>query len=84
MLEYATCAQLYNYPDRPGSAGTVVVPEVATSFPKVSQDGKTQTIKLRRTFRFDNGARVTAANYVAAFNRDANPRCSRLPPTPAI
>ena len=46
---------------------------MAAAFPRVSSDGKTQTIKLMRTYRFDNGARVTAANYVAAFNRDANP-----------
>jgi len=72
-LEYATCAKLYNYPDKPSRAGAIVTPEVATSFPRISADGKTQTIQLRRTFRFDNGQPVTAANFVAAFNRDANP-----------
>jgi len=73
MIEWATCAKLYNYPDKPPPQGVIAVPEVATSFPKVSKDGKTQTIKLRRTYRFNTGARVTAANFVAAFNRDANP-----------
>ena len=73
MLEYATCAQLFNYPDKPAPQGAIAVPEVAASFPRVSGGGKTQTIQLRRTFRFDNGQPVTAANYVAAFNRDANP-----------
>lgn len=72
MFESATCAQLYNYPDKPYPAGATVIPEVATSFPNVSRDGKTQTIKLRRAYRFHTGARITAANYVAAFNRDAN------------
>ena len=74
MLEYATCAELYNYPDKPAPGGAIVVPEVAAGFPTVSPDGKTQTIRLTRTYRFDTGARVTAANYVAAFNRDANPK----------
>jgi peptide/nickel transport system substrate-binding protein len=74
MLEYATCANLYNYPDKPAPAGAIPVPEVATSFPKLSADGKTQTIHLRRTFRFDTGQPITAANYVAAFNRGANPK----------
>jgi oligopeptide transport system substrate-binding protein len=74
MLEYATCAELYNYPDKPTPEGTIAVPEVAMGFPRVSPDGKTQTIQLKRTYRFDTGARVTAANYVAAFNRDANPK----------
>jgi peptide/nickel transport system substrate-binding protein len=72
-LEYATCAQLYNYPDKPAPQGAVALPEVATSFPKVSANGKTQTIRLRHTFRFSNGQRVTARNFVAAFNRDASP-----------
>jgi ABC-type oligopeptide transport system substrate-binding subunit len=74
MLEFATCATLYSYPDKPAPAGAIVIPEVATSFPKVSADGKTQTIQLKRTFRFNTGQLVTAANFVAALNRDANPK----------
>ena len=73
MIEFATCAKLYNYPDEPASQGEIVVPEVATGFPHVSKDGKTQTIELKHTYRFHTGARVTAANFVAALNRDANP-----------
>jgi len=73
-LEYATCAKLYNNPDRSGRASTLSLPEVATALPTVSADGRTQTIHLRRTFRFDTGQRVTAANFIAAFNRDANPK----------
>lgn len=72
-LEYATCAKLYTYPDKPLPDGAVVIPEVATSFPTVSTDGKTVTIGLRSTFRFSTGKAVTAANFVAAFNRDADP-----------
>jgi len=74
MLEYATCAELYNYPDRPAPQGAIVLPEVASGFPKVSKDAKTQTIQLKRSYRFHTGQRVTAANFVAAFNRDANPK----------
>jgi peptide/nickel transport system substrate-binding protein len=72
-LEEATCAKLYNYPDKPAPAGAVVTPEVAAGFPRVADNGRTQTIQLRRTYRFNNGAGVTAASFVAAFNRDANP-----------
>jgi ABC-type transport system substrate-binding protein len=68
-LEFATCAKLYNYVDDSAAEGAVVVPEVAAGFPKVSPDGKTQTIELKRTYRFHTGARVTAANYVAAITR---------------
>jgi len=73
-IENATCAKLYNYPDKPAPEGAIVVTEVAKSFPQVSKDGKTQTIELRRTYRFHTGQRITAANFVAAFNRDANPK----------
>jgi ABC-type oligopeptide transport system substrate-binding subunit len=73
-FEYATCAKLYNYPDRPAPAGAIAVPEVARRFPTLSKDGKTQTIQLKRTFRFNTGQAVKAASFVAAFNRDANPK----------
>ena len=73
VIEFATCAKLYNYPDKPAPQGAIVMPEVAKGFPKVSRDGKTQTMELRRTYRFHTGQRVTAANFVAAFNRDADP-----------
>src|SRR5262245_8727079 len=39
MLEYATCAKLFNYRDAAGTEGTRVVPEVAVGFPVISQDG---------------------------------------------
>jgi ABC-type oligopeptide transport system substrate-binding subunit len=41
-LEYATAAKLFNYPDRRGPAGSLLRPEVASSF-QVSGDGKTYT-----------------------------------------
>jgi ABC-type transport system substrate-binding protein len=74
MVKFATCAELYSYPDKPAPQGAIPIPEVATGFPQVSEDGRTQVIELRRTYRFHTGNPVTAANYVAAFNRDANPR----------
>jgi oligopeptide transport system substrate-binding protein len=72
-IEFATCSKLYSYPDQPGSRGATVIPEVARGFPRVSKDGRTQTIELKRTYSFHTGRRVSAANFVAAFNRDANP-----------
>ena len=47
---------------------------MAAGFPAISKDGKTYTFNLKRTYRFSNGARVTAANYAAAMNRNLNPR----------
>lgn len=74
QIEYATCAKLYNYRDLPAPAGLFAVPEVAKALPTVSKDGRTNTILLKRTYRFHTGQRITAASFVAAFNRDANPR----------
>jgi oligopeptide transport system substrate-binding protein len=73
MLEYATCAKLFNYPDAPGAAGTRVIREVVDGW-TVSRDGKTYTFDLKKSFRFHTGAPVTAQSFAAAFNRNANPR----------
>ena len=40
----------------------------------VSKDGRTYTFKLKQTFRFHTGDRVTAQSFADAFNRDAQPR----------
>ena len=73
LLEYATCAKLFNYPDAAGAAGTRLVPEVVDRY-AVSKDGRTYTFDLKKTFRFHTGARVTARSFADAFNRDAQPR----------
>ena len=76
LLDERVCdlREALQLPGQACSTGCDVIPEVATGFPKVSPDGKTQTINLKRTYRFNTGAHVTAANYLAAFNRDANPK----------
>ena len=70
LLEQATCAKLFNYPDTPGAAGTRLVEEVVRSY-TVSRDGRTYDFDLRRTFRFSTGAPVTAQSFADAFDRDA-------------
>jgi peptide/nickel transport system substrate-binding protein len=74
QIEYATTALLMSYPDAPAPRGSRLVPEVAQGFPKISKDGKTYTFTLKKDYRFSNGARVTAANYAAALNRNLNPK----------
>jgi ABC-type oligopeptide transport system substrate-binding subunit len=74
QIEYATTALLMSYPDAPAPRGSRLVPEVAQGFPKISKDGKTYTFTLKKGYRFSNGARVTAANYAAALNRNLNPK----------
>ncbi len=70
-LEYATAAKLYNYPDKRGPAGSFLQPEVASSF-KVSNGGRRYTFFIRRGFRFSDGTRVTARNFMYAIDRAAN------------
>ena len=42
--------------------------------PRVSQDGKTYTFRIRPGFHFNTGERVRAANFARAINRDLNPQ----------
>jgi ABC-type oligopeptide transport system substrate-binding subunit len=77
QMEYATTCKLLNFPDKEAKAGgNRITPEVATSLPAVSKDGKTYTFNLRKTFRFADGSPVTAQNFAYAINRDLQPRMS--------
>jgi ABC-type oligopeptide transport system substrate-binding subunit len=73
-IMYATGAMLMNYPDAAAPRGSRLVPEVAQGFPRISPNGLTYTFKLRKNFRLSNGQKVTAANFVYAFNRDLTKR----------
>lgn len=73
-MEYATCAKLLNYPDKPAPAGSRLVPEVAAGFPRVSRNGKTYTFTVRQGFRLSDGSRVTARSFAAAINRALQPK----------
>jgi len=84
-ISYATCAHLMTNVWRPlphatGSkkfSGDVrLVPEVAASYPKVFHGGRTYTFRLRRSFRFNTGPRVTAASFARAFRRVLDPKLS--------
>jgi peptide/nickel transport system substrate-binding protein len=69
---YITCRPLLNYPDKPAPAGSRLFADGAAAFPKVSNHGRTYTFKIRRGMRFSNGVPITAKNYKAALDRDAN------------
>lgn len=73
-IEYATCAMLLSYADKPAPDGSKLIPEVATSLPTVSADGKTYTFHLKNTYRLSNGQKITAANFAYAINRDLDPK----------
>ena len=64
-----------NYPDANGAKGSQLVPEAATGFPKVSNSGKTYDFNVKVGYtKFSNGQPVTAANFKAAFDRNADPK----------
>src|SRR6476619_7334654 len=74
-IEYATCLKLMNYPDANGPRGSQLTPEAAAGFPKVSNNGKTYDFNVKAGFtKFSNGQAVTAANFKAAIDRDADPK----------
>ncbi|HST25427.1 MAG TPA: ABC transporter substrate-binding protein [Gaiellaceae bacterium] len=72
-VEYVTALKLMYYPDKGGAQGSNLAPDAATGFPVVSKDGKTYTFTIKNGLRFSDGTRVTAANFKAAFDRDADP-----------
>jgi ABC-type oligopeptide transport system substrate-binding subunit len=74
QMMYASHAMLMNYPDAAAPRGSRLIPEVSAGMPRISKNGKVYTFNLKRTYRFSNGARVTAANYAAAINRNLNPK----------
>jgi YVTN family beta-propeller protein len=75
QMEYATCAKLLNYPDRPAPEGTRLVPEVAAAMPVVFPDGRTYTYTIRSGYRFSppSNAPVTARAFQRALERFLSP-----------
>jgi peptide/nickel transport system substrate-binding protein len=65
----AVCSSLTKLADKPLPAGFHVTPELASSFPKISRDGKTYVFTLRKGLRFSTGAPVTAADVAFTINR---------------
>lgn len=74
QVEYATCAQLVNYPDANAPTGAQLQPEVAKSI-DISSDGLTYTFRLRDDFRFSppSNERVTADAFKRALERVRDP-----------
>ena len=78
LISDATCAKLFDYRAEPGAGVARLVPEVVERS-TVSNDGRTYTFELKRTFRFHTGVRVTARSFADAFERVAQPKL----PSPA-
>ena len=75
-LFYATCADLVTYPDKPASAGSQIVPEVAETVPTPTDGGRTYTFTIRSGFRFSppSNEAVTAQTFKATIERVVSPQ----------
>jgi peptide/nickel transport system substrate-binding protein len=75
QLEFATCAKLMNYPDRPWTPAQQPEPEIAAGPPTVSADGTTYTFKLHENFRFSSPSKepVSAESFKRALERAIAP-----------
>jgi ABC-type transport system substrate-binding protein/class 3 adenylate cyclase/streptogramin lyase len=75
-VEYATCAKLLNYDDKAAPAGRTIRPEIATSLPAVSLDGRTYTFTIRPGYRFSppSNQPVTAETFRYSIERALSPK----------
>jgi peptide/nickel transport system substrate-binding protein len=60
---------LYSYAHADGVAGTKVIPALATALPKISPDGKTYTMTLRKGLVYSDGTSVKAGDFTHAIER---------------
>ena len=84
QIQYATCADLVNYPDVSGPAGGRLVPELAAAPPTHSPDGRTFTFAIRKGFRFSppSNQAVTAQTVAYSIERGLSPKLSGKDPGP--
>ncbi len=55
-----------------------IIPAAAKALPKISADGKTYTIELRKDGKWSNGDKVTAKDFIFAWKKLADPKNSRI------
>jgi ABC-type transport system substrate-binding protein/class 3 adenylate cyclase len=82
QLEYATGAQLLNYPDASGVRGSQLVPEVAAVMPTVTDGGRTYTFRIRPGYRFSppSNDSVTAETFRYSIERALSPGLGKQAP----
>lgn len=72
-LANALCTTLVRYADKPGVAGTAIVPGTA-SLPKITDSGKVYTFTMRPGAKFSDGKPITPADVKYSFERLMNPK----------
>jgi DNA-binding SARP family transcriptional activator len=85
QIDYATCAMLLNYPDKPGPEGRRLRPEVAARMPVVSPDRRTYTFTVRPGYAFSppSDQPVTAETFRYSIERALSPELTKHPLSPA-
>jgi peptide/nickel transport system substrate-binding protein len=66
---YGTYLPLLTYKHANGDEGAEVVPALAESLPKISSDGKTYTLTLRKGLKYSDGTPVKASDFTASIER---------------
>jgi peptide/nickel transport system substrate-binding protein len=66
---YDTYLPLLTYAHESGPAGSKVVPALAESMPKVTNGGKTYTLRLRDGLKYSDGTPVKASDFAASMER---------------
>ena len=67
-IAYATCSTLFSFRSSADPV-SLPIPEAAEGPPRVSSDGRTYTIVLRRGLRFSDGSPIDARSYARAIER---------------
>jgi peptide/nickel transport system substrate-binding protein len=67
--DWITYTPLLTYRHASGQAGTQLIPGLAQDLPKVSSDGKTYTLTLRKGLKFSNGRAVRASDFTYTIER---------------
>ena len=60
----------YSFAHATGTAGTAIIPSMATALPTVSDGGKTYTFTLRSGLKYSDGTPVKASDLTFAIERD--------------
>jgi peptide/nickel transport system substrate-binding protein len=66
---YDTYIPLLTYAHASGQEGGKVIPGLATALPKVSDDGKTYELTLRKGLKYSNGEPVVASDFTHSLER---------------
>jgi peptide/nickel transport system substrate-binding protein len=66
---YNVYIPLLTYAHAEGKAGTKLIPGLATALPKISKDGKTYSLTLRKGLKYSDGSPVKAGDVKFAFQR---------------